>query len=41
MLLFSRFDRQICRKYKKLLQFCRIAPQNNDLPYYKAVVAVL
>ena len=41
MLLFLRFDRLLCRKNKKILQFCRIALQNNDLPCYKAKVLIV
>ena len=41
MLLFLRFDRLLCRKNKKILQFCRIALQNNDLPCYKAKALIV
>ena len=41
MLLFLCFDRLLCRKNKKILQFCRIALQNNDLPRYKAKALIV
>ena len=46
MLLFFaplplHFDRLICRKSGKFLQFCRIALQNNDLPRYKAKALIV
>lgn len=46
MLLFFalpplHFDRLICRKSRKLLQFCRITLQNHNLPCYLAKTPIV
>ncbi len=46
MLLFFalpplHFDRLICRKSRKLLQFCRITLQNHNLPCYLAKTSIV